>query len=104
MSATESVKVEVPDTSVMIPMEGQIYISEIMFARGKYGTLTQWIEISNSSRTEQVNLSGWTLTVENTTADADVSVGSKATFTIPGRHEDQSEWSERYSVHGTRCY
>ena len=84
VSATESVKVEVPDTSVMIPMEGQIYISEIMFARGKHGTLTQWIEISNGSRTEQVNLSGWTLKVENATADADVSVGSKATFTIPG--------------------
>ena len=83
VSATESVKVEVPDTSVMIPMEGQIYISEIMFARGKHGTLTQWIEISNGSRTEQVNLSGWTLTVENATADADVSVGARAKFTIP---------------------
>ena len=83
VSATESVKVEVPDTSVMIPMEGQIYISEIMFARGKHGTLTQWIEISNGSRTEEVNLSGWTLKVENATADADVSVGAKAVFTIP---------------------
>ena len=83
VSATESVKVEVPDTSVMIPMEGQIYISEIMFARGKHGTLTQWIEISNGSRTEQVNLSGWTLKVENATADADVSVGAKAVFTVP---------------------
>ena len=70
-----------PDTSVSIPMEGQIYISEIMFAGG--GTLPQWIEISNGSRTEEVNLSGWTLTVENTAVDADVSVGSKATFTIP---------------------
>ena len=69
------------DTSVTIPMEGQIYISEIMFAGG--GILPQWLEISNSSRTEQVNLSGWTLKVENTTVDADISVGSKATFTIP---------------------
>ena len=83
VSATESVKVEVPDTSVMIPMEGQIYISEIMFARGKHGTLTQWIEIFNGSRTEQVNLSGWTLKVENAAADANVSVGAKAVFTIP---------------------
>ena len=83
VSATEAVKVEVPDTSVIIPMEGRIYISEIMFARGKHGTLPQWIEISNGSRTEQVNLSGWTLTVENADVDADVSVGSKATFTIP---------------------
>ena len=69
------------DTSVRIPEDGQIYISEIMFAGG--GTLPQWIEISNGSRTEQVNLSGWTLTVENATADADVSVGAKAVFTIP---------------------
>ena len=52
-----------------------------MFAGG--GTLPQWIEISNGSRTEQVNLSRWTLTVENATADADVSVGAKAVFTIP---------------------
>ena len=71
----EAVKVEVPDTSVMIPKKGQIYISEIMFAGG--GTLPQWIEISNGSRTEQVNLSGWTLKVENATADATVKVKSK---------------------------
>ena len=69
------------DTSVRIPEVGQIYISEIMFAGG--GTLPQWIEISNGSRTEQVNLSGWTLKFENATADADVSVGTKAVFTIP---------------------
>ena len=69
------------DTSVMIPEDGQIYISEVMFAGG--GTLPQWIEISNGSRTEQVNLGGWTLTVENATADTDVSVGSQAVFTIP---------------------
>ena len=73
----------VPDTSVMIPMEGQIYISEIMFARGVPGTLPQWIEVSNGSRTEEVNLSSWTLTVENATADTDISVGAKAVFTIP---------------------
>ncbi len=69
------------DTSVSMPLVGQIYISEVMFAGG--GTLPQWIEISNGSRTEQVNLSGWTLKVENATADADVSVGAKAVFTIP---------------------
>ena len=68
------------DTSVMIPEEGQIYISEIMFAGG--GFLPQWIEISNGSRTEQVNLSGWTLRVENATADADVFVSTKAKFRI----------------------
>ena len=69
------------DTSVMIPEDGQIYISEIMFAGD--GTLPQWIEIANGSKSEEVNLSGWTLTVENATADADVSVGASAKFTIP---------------------
>ena len=68
------------DTSVSMPKVGQIYISEIMVAGG--GTLPQWIEIANGSRTEEVNLSGWTLTVDNATADADVSVSS-ITFTIP---------------------
>ena len=34
----------------MMPKVGQIYISEVMFAGG--GTLPQWIEISNGSRTE----------------------------------------------------
>ena len=82
-TAEEATKAEVPDTSVTIPMEGQIYISEIMYSRGEPGTLPQWIEISNGSRTEEVNLSGWTLTVQNAPADTDVSVGAKAVFTIP---------------------
>ena len=69
------------DNSVPIPEEGQIYISEIMFAGG--GTLPQWIEIANGSRTEQVNLSGWTLTVENETVNANVFVKAKAKFRIP---------------------
>lgn len=80
---TRQIYIEVPDTSISIPTTGQIYISEIMFARGVHGTLPQWIEISNGSRTEQVNLSGWTITVQNTTTDTDVSVGAKAMFTIP---------------------
>ena len=69
------------DTSVSMPKVGQIYISEVMFAGG--GTLPQWIEISNGSRSEQVDLSGWTLTVDNAVADADVSVGATVKFTIP---------------------
>ena len=69
------------DSTGTIPSDGQIYISEIMFAGG--GTLPQWIEISNGSRTEEVNLSGWTLSVVNSAADADVSVGAAAQFTIP---------------------
>ena len=64
-----------------IPTAGNIYISEIMFAGG--GTLPQWIEIANGSATEDVNLSGWTLTVANAAADAKVSVGASAKFTIP---------------------
>ena len=80
-TATETAKDEIPDTSVIIPKEGQIYISEIMFAGG--GFLPQWIEIANGSRTEQVNLSGWTLMVENATADANVFVKAKAKFRIP---------------------
>ena len=85
------------DTSISMPLVGQIYISEIMFAGG--GTLPQWIEISNGSRSEQVNLSGWTLTVENATADADVSVGSKAVFTIPeGTQIDSSGQSDTPST------
>ena len=63
-----------------IPKAGQIYISEVMFAGG--GTLPQWIEISNGSRTEEINLSGWTITVDNAAADADVSIGASAMFTI----------------------
>ena len=85
------------DTSVSLPKAGQIYISEVMFAGG--GTLPQWIEISNGSRSEQVNLSGWTLTVENATADADVSVGAKAVFTIPeGTKIDPSGQSDTPST------
>ena len=80
-AATAATAAAAADTSVSMPKVGQIYISEVMFAGG--GTLPQWIEISNGSRTEQVNLDGWTLTVENATADVDVSVGSKAVFTIP---------------------
>ena len=69
------------DSTGTIPRVGEIYISEVMFAGG--GRVPQWIEIANGSRSEDVNLSGWTLTVDNAAADADVSVGASATFTIP---------------------
>ena len=69
------------DSTGTIPQAGSIYISEIMFAGG--GRVPQWIEIANGSRSEAVNLSGWTLTVDNAAADADVSIGATATFTIP---------------------
>ena len=77
-AAAAAVK-KVASTGTM-PEDGQIYISEIMFAGG--GILPQWIEISNGSRSEEINLSGWTLTVDNAAADADVSIGATATFTI----------------------
>ena len=64
-----------------VPDAGAIYISEIMVDRGN--GLPQWLEISNGSRTEDVNLSKWTLTVNNAAADADVSVGGSIMFTIP---------------------
>ena len=64
-----------------MPEDGQIYISEVMFAGG--GTLPQWIEIANGSKSEEINLSGWTLTVDNAVADADVSVGASIELTIP---------------------
>ena len=84
------------DTSVSMPKVGQIYISELMVAGG--GTLPQWIEISNGSRSEEVNLSGWTLTVNNAAADADVSVSS-ITFTIPeGTKIDRSRQSDTPST------
>ena len=96
-AAAAAAAAKAADTSISMPQVGQIYISEIMFAGG--GTLPQWIEISNGSRTEQVNLSGWTLTVENATADADVSVGSKAVFTIPeGTKIDSSGQSDTPST------
>ena len=60
--------------------QGRVYISEIMFAGG--GTLPQWIEIANGDRSTEFNLSGWTITVDNAAADADVDIAS-ATFTIP---------------------
>ena len=96
-AAAAAAAAKAADTSISMPLVGQIYISEIMFAGG--GTLPQWIEISNGSRSEQVNLSGWTLTVENATADADVSVGSKAVFTIPeGTQIDSSGQSDTPST------
>ena len=96
-AAAAAAAAKAADTSVSMPQVGQIYISEVMFAGG--GTLPQWIEISNGSRSEQVNLSGWTLTVENATADADVSVGSKAVFTIPeGTQIDPSSQSDTSST------
>ena len=71
------------DSTGTIPTAGQIYISEIMFAGA--GSLPQWIEIANGSATEDINLSGWTLKIENANSavPGPRNVGSTITFTIP---------------------
>ena len=79
--ADDKAAAEKKRTTGTIPADGSVYISEIMFDGG--GSLPQWIEIANGSKTEHVNLSGWTLTIANAAADADVSIGASATFTIP---------------------
>ena len=42
-----------------------VYISEIMYADSSTGTLPQWIEIRNTSKTEGANLHNWRLTITN---------------------------------------
>ena len=79
-AAADAKKIESTGTYPMTG-DGRVYISEVMFAGG--GTLPQWIEITNGDRSKEFNLSGWTITVANAVADADVSVGAIATFTIP---------------------
>ena len=76
VAAAEAAKIP-----VSIPKRGRIYISEIMFAGG--GTLPQWLEVANGSRTERVDLGGWTLTIENAVTDTDVFVATALTLTIP---------------------
>ena len=85
-----------------MPEDGQIYISEIMFAGG--GILPQWIEISNGSRTEEINLSGWTITVDNAAADADVSIGASAKFTISDGTTIDMKWSAEDPINDPRCH
>ena len=58
---------------------GDIVISEIMVASDN-GRLPQWIEIANVSATA-VSLTGWSLEIDNDSADADV-VGAGDTIVI----------------------
>ena len=44
---------------------GSVTISEVMYDAGPRWNLIQWIELYNSSATETVNLSGWTLEIRN---------------------------------------
>ena len=78
-AAAEAAAAKAAKLPVSIPRVGHVYISEIMFAGG--GKLPQWIEIANGSRTEIVDLSGWTLSVDNPVTD--VSVSTPITLTIP---------------------
>ena len=43
---------------------GAVIISEIMVDSG-YGTLPQWLELYNPSKTEALNLNGWKLEIQN---------------------------------------
>ena len=56
--------------SAAVAKVGDLMISEIMVASDD-GRLPQWIEIANVSATA-VSLSGWSLAVDNDSADADV--------------------------------
>ena len=58
------------DPAAGVATAADIMISEIMVASDN-GRLPQWIEIANVSATA-VNLSGWSLAVDNDSADADV--------------------------------
>ena len=73
-----------PDTEPVTPAaavakSGDLMISEIMVASND-GRLPQWIEIANVSAAA-VSVSGWSLEVENDSADADV-VGAGDTIVI----------------------
>ena len=47
---------------------GQVSISEIMYGSEIRFSPKQWIEISNTG-TETINLTGWTLTIQNVDSD-----------------------------------
>ena len=71
---------EEPETpAAAVAKSGDLMISEIMVASND-GRLPQWIEIANVSAAT-VSLSGWSLEVENDSADADV-VGAGDTIVI----------------------
>ena len=44
---------------------GTVTISEVMYDAGPRWNLIQWIELYNSSPTETIDLSGWTLEIRN---------------------------------------
>ncbi len=63
---------------------GPVYISEIMYADGPNGSLPQWIELRNPSKTVGADLHNWRLTIINhDSTDADgTQWGGKADASI----------------------
>ena len=47
----------------------EVSISEVMYDAGRAWDLVQWIELYNSSMTEAVDISGWTLDIRNAADD-----------------------------------
>ena len=72
-----------PAPIVPVPVAGaaDIDITEIMVDTGN-GRLPQWIELTNTSGAEK-SLAGWSLTVANSDADADV-IGSTVSINLSG--------------------
>ena len=72
-----------PEPEVVVPaaMPEDIMITEIMVDTGA-GRLPQWIELTNVSGAE-VSLSGWSVEIENTAADADV-IGTALDIKLKG--------------------
>ena len=72
-----------PTVAPTIPVAGaaDIMITEIMVDTGD-GRLPQWIELTNVSGAEK-SLAGWSLTIENSDADADV-IGTTVNIDLSG--------------------
>ena len=51
-----------------------------------------------------MNLSGWTLTVDNAAADADVSIGASAKFTIADGTTIDASGQQDESINDPRCH
>ena len=79
MPAAVEADTEPVTPAAAVAKSGDLMISEIMVASND-GRLPQWIEIANVSATA-VSVSGWSLEVENDSADADV-VGAGDTIVI----------------------
>ena len=59
---------------------GTVTISEVMYDAGPRWNLIQWIELYNSSMTETVDVSGWTMEIRNESTDVQSYVDSSFKF------------------------